>query len=61
MVAPPAVAWMAVVPAVVGMTTEKTVRDTEVDRDDGAAGGSPADTEEGPATIDEDNAVAERG
>ena len=43
------------------MTTEKTVRDTEVDRDDGAAGGSPADREEGPATSDKDDAVVERG
>jgi len=41
-----------------GSTTVKTVRDPEDDREDGAADGSPADTEEGPATIGGDNAEA---
>ena len=41
-----------------GSTTVKTVRDPEDDREDGAADGSPADTEEDPATIGGDNAEA---
>ena len=57
---PPAVVWMALVPAVVGMTTEKTVRGAEDSPEVSASDNGAAEAGANAEPMDEDDAVAGR-